>query len=205
MDAKEHEKVADLHAKILSGTYNENDVHLLLLMLRNYADSKAAPIREIGDFMAHREKDRGPVFNYMQRTKAKFDSLIPANQKRPVNINIAEVFSVLDFRDSLNVALAKFGLTGMSEIIVNDMLICIISILHDVRIVRADGMAFGLLRMAVSPTKIQLIGEVEIANTGRFAQFAVLIARNTWAPDCIPSYFVEPPQVEVKNGILILR
>ena len=57
MDAKEIFLVQKIYKKIVNSSYNEFDIYALLMLLRQHV--KNGPIREFGDFIAHREKDRG--------------------------------------------------------------------------------------------------------------------------------------------------
>lgn len=58
MDAKEQFLIEQLTDTILSGPFSERDVLALLILLRRHAKQESV-IREFGDFVAHREKDRG--------------------------------------------------------------------------------------------------------------------------------------------------
>jgi hypothetical protein len=57
MDAKEASLVADLHERVVNRLFHERDVLALLILLRDHAP-KASPVRQLSDFIAHREKDR---------------------------------------------------------------------------------------------------------------------------------------------------
>jgi hypothetical protein len=64
MDAKEELLVGDLYRRIRSHTFHERVVLALLILLRPYSVANS-PVRELSDFVAHREKDRGALKTYV--------------------------------------------------------------------------------------------------------------------------------------------
>src|SRR5262245_13816243 len=60
MDAKEFRLVSELHTRISRATFHERDVLALLILMRPRTDDNS-PARELSDFVAHREKDRGAL------------------------------------------------------------------------------------------------------------------------------------------------
>ena len=58
MDAKERWLIEQTLVTLEAGTFSERDVLALLILLRRHAQPTSV-IREFGDFVAHREKDRG--------------------------------------------------------------------------------------------------------------------------------------------------
>jgi hypothetical protein len=64
MDAKEQSLVRDIHRKVTEHTFHERDVLALLILLRAWAPQKSA-VHELADFVAHREKDRGGLKDYV--------------------------------------------------------------------------------------------------------------------------------------------
>jgi hypothetical protein len=64
MDAKEHLLAGDLYRRIRAHTFHERDVLAFLILLRPYSVA-GSPVRELSNFVAHREKDRGSLKTYV--------------------------------------------------------------------------------------------------------------------------------------------
>ena len=130
MDAKETHLVADLHELITSRLFHERDILGLLILLREHA-ADPSPVRELGDFVAHREKDRGALKKYVQHVAAYLEA---AAKKKPAQMKIESVHSRAAFRDSLNAVFARFGLPPLAADLTDDVLTCVMSLLQDVRL-----------------------------------------------------------------------
>ena len=175
MDDKQRWQVARLHERVTSGAFSEDDVFALLLLLREYAP-KGAPLRECADFVAHRERDRGRIFDYLQKTKGQLENL----GKLSGTMEIKPVFSATEVGDSLARCLSQFDLSPFDEQQVNNVLVCIISLLQHVALVSGDGVAVGVLEVAISRTEVILLGRVRIGAENKTVAvvFPALIARN---------------------------
>jgi hypothetical protein len=169
MDRKERWQASRLHAQIVQGTFTEEDVFALLMILREYS-ARGSPLRECADFIAHREKDRGQVFEYLERTKTVLDNL-----GKPSTVPI---FSLAELKACLDSCLAQFGLAAIDEPMVNYVLICIISLLQDVRLVKRDGTSVGVLEVAISKTDVVLLGNVRLDSKPVHVVFPALVAAN---------------------------
>jgi hypothetical protein len=69
MDTKERWLIEQARATLEAGTFTERDVLGLLILLRRHAQLKSV-VREIGDFVAHRERDRGILQTYLRHIQA---------------------------------------------------------------------------------------------------------------------------------------
>ena len=130
MDAKETYLVADLHQRISSCAFHERDILGLLILLREHAVDPS-PVRELGDFVAHREKDRGALKKYVQHVAAYLEA---AAKKTPAQVKIEFVHSSAAFRDSLNAVFGRVGFPPLSTDLSDDVLTCVMSLLQDVRL-----------------------------------------------------------------------
>lgn len=130
MDAKEHQLIGDLIQRICVRTFHERDILALLILLRAHAPEKSA-IRELGDFVAHREKDRGILKTYMHQVVAFAEASINGTSAQ---IKIESVYSPRDFYESLNAVLAKFNIGKVSIDVADDVLACVMSVLQEVRL-----------------------------------------------------------------------
>ena len=203
MDQKERWQVTRLHERVMQGAFSEEDVFVLLVLLREYAPN-ASPVRECADFVAHRERDRGLVFNYLQRTKGQLKNIGKINAV----IEIKPVFSANELRDSFTDCLAQFGLAPFDEHQVNCVLVCIISLLQHVPLVNRDGVAVGVLQLAISQTEVILLGSVRIDAQGVTVVFPALVAKNDFedVPESSSPYPIsEVGWAECKDGRMSLR
>jgi len=177
MDAKEQNLIADLHKLITNHSFHERDILALLILLRDHAADRSA-VRELGDFVAHREKDRGALKKYVHHVTAFVDAAI---KNRPAQMKIEPVYSSAAFRDSLNTSFDRFGLPPVSPDITDDVLICIMSLLQDVRIVH-KGKEIGHLLLARCSTELWLFaGVVEPTKNVRIL-FPALTVPNRHCP-----------------------
>ena len=183
MDRKERWQVSRLHSQIVQGTFSEEDVFALLMLLREYS-VKGSPLRECADFIAHREKDRGQVFEYLERTKNVLDNL----GKISTVLEIKPVFSLMEMKNCVDLCLTQFGLGALDERLTNQILVCIISLLQDVRLVKRDGTPVGVLEVAVSKTEVVLLGKVRLDSKPVHVVFPALVATND---------FMEIPEASV--------
>jgi hypothetical protein len=69
MDSKERLLVDELCRRITQQIFHERDVLALLILLRGHSAAKA-PVRELADFIAHREKDLRALQKYVQHVVA---------------------------------------------------------------------------------------------------------------------------------------
>jgi hypothetical protein len=171
MDAKEKRKIAGLHAAIVKGEFTEDDVCLLLILLRDH--SAGTEVRELGDFVAHRTRTMGTVHAYIKKIKAVITA-------RSGTLNVEPVFRCTQFGECLNNTLAKFELPPIATDRMNDVVICIISLLQF-----AELRELGVLNVAVTKDTIELDGTFPVpaaAGKTTLLMFPVLEAANTWFP-----------------------
>jgi len=182
MDAKEFSLIEYYHLKIEKNIFNENDVFSFLILIRQYAE-RATPTREIGDFIAHREKDRGYIKNYLYETKKKLEKVGKTN----VTIDIKPVFTFKEISKSINDVLLLLKLSTFSDDNIARIIICVISILQEVEIVdkakdiigklkfRIVPVVIGMSQLVQNTTQIWLVGRVCINSVKQiFAEFLVL-------------------------------
>jgi hypothetical protein len=138
IDAKEQCLVSQLYHRICAGHFYEPDVAALLILLRRHAE-KYSPVRELSDFIAHREKDRGTLKTYM-------DDVVRYIRKRTQRVSTNPIHSATDFKYSLNATLIAFNLSPLDSNLTNDLLTCIMSLLQDVRLMH-DGIEISRLQL----------------------------------------------------------
>jgi len=141
MDAKDKLMVQRYHNKLVAHECDEDDVYATLILLRE-CSSKSSPLREVADFIAHRERDRGAVFQYLSDTKKQF---INASQRKPFSLTINEVYSEHEFTDALNAAFSIMHLANITPEAGSMAMACVISLLQGARF-REDDQILSTLR-----------------------------------------------------------
>ncbi len=201
MDAKEVSLIRRHRDRIATGEFGESDVFALLTLLRPLA-APGSPVHEFANFIAHREKDRGLIRDYLWRTKDFLDNL----GKVSGVMEIKPVFSRDQIGDSVNGIFRKIGLDGFSEGQIDQIVVCVISLLQDVRILDKKGQEMGVLLLACTAEELQLLGKVRVQDKVD-SVFPVLVAPNSYIPGPegdtpAPTALVE---VHVAGGKLTFR
>jgi hypothetical protein len=130
IDAKEHFLIIEEALScVRSGAFTELDVLGLLMLLRRHASQDSA-VREFGDFIAHRDKDRGLLKKYV----ALWQSALLHNRVNPTGDLKVPVLTSTDLHASFNDVLVQVGLEQIDEEITNRITVCIISLLQAVRV-----------------------------------------------------------------------
>ena len=155
MDAKEELLVRDLYRRVKTYKFHERDVLTLLILLRQHCGSNS-PVRELSDFVAHRERDRGTLKTYMQAVP-KYCEAVLAN--KAASVEIRAVHSNAAFGDSLNTTLAKFNLPPLSLEMTNDLLTCVLSLLQEVQLFHM-GAKIGQLALGRFRKDLWLLGAI---------------------------------------------
>jgi len=131
MDSKEKFLVDELCRRITEQKFHERDVLALLILLRGHS-AVESPVRELADFIAHREKDRGALKKYVQHVVAYGQALANGTAAQ---LKIDPVFTAAAFRDSLNSVLAGLSIRVFPKERTDDVLACTMSLLQDVRLI----------------------------------------------------------------------
>ncbi|RZT10829.1 hypothetical protein SAMN05216319_0706 [Duganella sp. CF402] len=174
MDSKELWQLSRIVNQVHLSDFSEDDVFILLMLLRRYAKVGGA-LREFADFLAHREKDRGLIFDYMTEVKNALDRPPPFDGK----IEIRPIFTVDDIATEINSILGHEQLVPFSALQMNHLMICIISLLQCTEIWKKDGTSIGQLHVAISSKEIFLIGKIRLVNFGSiYVTFVALTAKN---------------------------
>jgi hypothetical protein len=84
MDAKEATLIKHYHEKLNTLTFNEKDIYALLILLRAHSQL-GSPVFEFANFVAHRERDRGHIYDYLLSMKSFFNQ---------TGTNLGDVFEI---------------------------------------------------------------------------------------------------------------
>lgn len=178
MDKKEKQLIDYYYKKFEERTFDEKDVYNFLILVRESARGIKS-FRELGDFIAHREKSKGFVKEYLEENERILNNLGKINAV----MKIQDVFSFKEIRNGINSLFLKNGYNKLPNETLNDIVLCIISILQDVKILDKDSKRqIGKLSFAVSNKKIFLMANIKVQNKGKSipVQFQVLSADNIY-------------------------
>jgi hypothetical protein len=188
LDRKEVALLAELRRRIAIGTFDELDVHSLLALLREYTNKKD-PLHELGDFVAHRERDRGAFHQYLSATKQAID----ASGTRI--IKIAEIYSEREIAESLNSAFSAQNLPPLDARQNRAVQLAAMCMLEDAAMVNDQGSTFGQLRVVFTRAQVQLLGEVDVGYMGARVAFPALSIQNDFFPMLGPNAYIRPSEL----------
>jgi hypothetical protein len=145
MDSKERLLVTELYSRIEKVSFHERDILSLLILLRPRT-APLSPLRELSDFIAHREKDRGALKAYVKHVVDYVDALV-TNTSGLLKIDVVHTREA--FRESLNATLSEYDLAPLDEDLSDDVLTCAMSLLQAVRLIDSGNEIghLGLVRM----------------------------------------------------------
>lgn len=176
MDAKEQLLVANLYQRIRTHTFHELDVLAFLILLRPHS-VVGSPVRELSDFVAHREKDRGSLKTYVHRVLAYNQAVVA---KKTAQVQIAAVHSAAAFRVSLNATVAKFNLAPFNSDVTDDVLACVMSLLQEVGVFH-KGTEIGQLGLWRLNKELWLVAAITMPGAKKATvMFPALIVPNTY-------------------------
>lgn len=178
MDQKEKQLITAYHQKFVEHSFDERDVYSFLILVREKVRGNKF-IREMGDFIAHREKSRGYVKDYLERNEHILLNL----GKIDAVMKIEDVFSFKEIRNGFNSFFLSNGFTKLSNDIINDLILCIISILQDVKLVdEKTKREIGKLSFALSSKEVFLMATIKIPRGDKHVhvQFQALSCNNNF-------------------------
>ena len=171
---KEKALVKEIRSEIIRKQYDEIDILGLLILLRRYSSAGSATY-EFANFVAHRERDRGVINDYLVKGIEEVSLALKAKPP-PGGPKYGSVYSFHDLKDSLNQALSMIGIATVDSLETNDILLCIMCLLQGVRIVSKKKGVIGKLQLLCSGNHIQLYGSAPFENI--FISFPVLHVPN---------------------------
>ncbi|MGF6953756.1 hypothetical protein QF028_006261 [Neobacillus sp. B4I6] len=202
MDRKERTLINYYYEKLLDNRLDEKDAYAFLILLSNKSNGNSC-LQELAGFVVSRGTKPGVVTEYLCETRNKFANLAKMNTA----LKIEEVFSFREIKNGINQVLVDFQLKGISNEQVNDIIVCVISILQHVKITE-NGREIGQLFFAIASKQVMLMAEVEIVQNGGGKKtnvvFPVLTAKNNYATikkqdKYDAPYFFEEKVIEITN------
>ena len=160
MDAKQTAMLAELHAKFVAGDFGETDIQSLLGLVREES-TVGGPIRELGDFAAHRRRNCGPVHRYLKEIKTILDRLGTQNDLLKVGV----IFSESEIANAIGVALADHGLPPLSITRHRQIQLALLSMLQGASFNdKGTDKRFGALELVAMRSRFELRGVVTLKN-----------------------------------------
>lgn len=178
MDKKEKQLVDYYYKRFSEKNFDEKDLYSFLMVVRQHV-SDIKVIQELTDFIVHREKSVGYAKDYLEECKEIINNL----GKEKVRRKIDNIFSFKEIRNGFNALFQQLGFEKLPLDIINDFILCIISLLQDVKIVSGSlNKEIGHLSFAASSKELFLMGNMTIRNQGRYMPitFPVLSVKNIY-------------------------
>ncbi len=120
---------------------------------------KDTPTFELGDFIAQKEKYRGHINAYLLDAKARIDKSV----KEKLALTIEPVYSFDEIAQSINDIMALHKLSCFKDEVVYGIVLCIISLLHDVKLLHKKE-PIGKLAFSIQNDQIVLSGVIRGKN-----------------------------------------
>lgn len=168
MDSKEFQLISHFYKKIIKGKSDERDIYSFLMLIREYSP-KPSPVREFGDFIAHRERDRGKIKDYLDSAQDffyKYANDIPSSKN---GYEVKPVFTMEEIYESFNITLKNIGFPNLDQISVRNIMLCIMSLLQNVAIYRivnskkkSKKILIGRLYITMDKKNVTLFGRVGV-------------------------------------------
>ncbi|AMQ07749.1 hypothetical protein MKY15_04390 [Sporosarcina sp. FSL K6-1540] len=178
MDKKEQQLFAHYYNKFVERSFDEKDFYSFMMLVRDDAHGIDS-VNGLADFIALREKSSGYVGEYLGDCKQ-----VIANLGNGVKAKkIEDIFSFKEIRNGFNALFLKNGFEKLPAEIINDFILCTISLLQDVKLVSGNlNKEVGHLSFAVSSKEVFLMGNMKTLNKGRYipVTFQVLSVKNSY-------------------------
>ncbi|WP_318617992.1 hypothetical protein [Sporosarcina sp. YIM B06819] len=178
MDKKQQQLITYYYTKFTERTFDEKDLYSFLMIVKKDAhDNKV--IQELSDFLLHRENNTGYVKDYLEECKHIITNLEKLKSRK----KIEDLFSFKDIRTGFNTLLVNYGFNKLSNEIINDFILCIISLLQSVALVSGKlNKEVGHLSFAASSKEVFLMGNMKTLSKGRYipVTFPVLSVKNIY-------------------------
>lgn len=152
-DNKEIQMFDYYYEKLSLNTFDEKDIYGLFILLRNHA-KRDSWVREIGDLIAHRKKERGNLF----------DSIIAAREVSLYHsgkVPGSKGIQTNDFVSMFNSLLGQLGYRILDNEKVVDVLLCVFSIAQHTKYYDEKNISIGRLFIHISEASIELLTDTD--------------------------------------------
>lgn len=178
MDKKEKQLFEYYYNMFSERKFDEKDLFSFLLFVKERAkDNKV--ISELSQLLINRDIMTGYVKSYFDNSTDIIRNLEKEKKRR----KIENLFSFKEFRSGFNALFSQFGYEKLSTEIINDFILCIISLLQGISL-RSENSnrAIGHLGFAASSKEVFLMGNMKTLSKGRYipVTFPVLSVNNIY-------------------------
>lgn len=176
MDQKELQMMNYYYDKFTNKNFDEKDLYSFLMLVKEHVKNNQM-MNDLIDFIVHREKSDGYAKTYLENCKEIINHL----GKTKVRQKIDPLFSFKEIRTGFNALFQQFGLEKLPIDTINDFMLCIISLLQNVKIVSGSlHKEIGYLSFAASSKELILMGNLLVRTEGRMMPitFPVLTVQN---------------------------
>ena len=135
-------------------------------------------MKELGDFVVQRENYTGYVKTFFDDCQDIINNLGKGKRKK-----IENMFSFKEIRNGFNSFFIDQGLEKLPHEVINDFILCVISLLQNVTLVSGRSQKkVGHLSFAASSKDLFLMGNIRTLHRGRYipVTFPVLSVRNMY-------------------------
>ncbi len=178
LDKKQQQQMTYYYNKFTDRTFDEKDLFSFLMTVKNDVhDNKV--MEELSDFLLQRENNTGYVKDYLEECKQIITHLEKSKNRK----KIEELFSFKEIRNGFNALFSSYGFDKLSNEIINDFILCMISLLQSVALLSGSlKKEVGHLSFAASSKEIFLMGNMKTLSNGRYipVTFPVLSVRNIY-------------------------
>lgn len=178
MDQKEQQLINYYYGKFSTKKFDEKDFYSFLMLVKEQAKDNET-ITNLTDFIVHRERSTDFAHHYLENCK----DIIHQLGKTKVRQKIEPAFSFKEIRSGFNALFQQLGLEKLPLETINDFMLCIISLLQNIKIVSGSlQKVVGHLSFAASSKELFLMGNMTIRNQGRLMPitFPVLSVKNNY-------------------------
>lgn len=162
-------RIKKFQKKYVESTFDQNDVHILLMDLREYCTGEEPHIREIADYLAHPERSKGLTFSKLQEV---YNQIIPkfkelwVNSKKlpklPIIFKETTIFKELDgIFERLSLPLTEIK-ECFNDSRAVDFSLCILGLLCDANIKIGDSICKLRVGLGSMPCNLALYADLPI-------------------------------------------
>lgn len=177
MDKKERQLLDAYYNQFAERKFDEKDLLSFLLFVREDVEDNKV-LKELGDFIVHRKNYQGYVKEFFDDCQEIINNLGKGKKKK-----IENLFSFKEIRNGFNAFFIEQGLEKLPPEVINDFILCLISLLQNVTLVSgSSNKEVGHLSFAASSKELFLMGNMKVLHKGRFipVTFPVLSVRNMY-------------------------
>lgn len=159
-------------------SFDEKDLLSFLMLIREDTGNHKV-VKGIADFIVLRENCTGYVKDYLDDCQQIITNLEKATRRK----KIEPLFSFKEIRNGFNGLFVELGFEKLPAEIINDFILCIISLLQSVKLVSGSlNKEVGHLSFAAASKEVFLMGNMKTLSKGRFipVTFPVLSVKNIY-------------------------